>query len=228
VQYYLIDKTVEIRRLTVEQILGRPLTPAERLRAPAILYCSGSMKIPVSAPKIAVVGTREPADIQRAIEVAETVVDVSGVVVSGLARGVDTIAHWTAIKKGGKTIAVLGTPLGRFYPRENMELQKLLMKEHLVVSQFPPGTRTMREHFLIRNRTIALLSDLAIIVEAEERSGTIAVGWECIRLKRPLLIHESMKGLPWVKQMLSYGLLVRLFNSATDIMEAVDSLGITT
>jgi predicted Rossmann fold nucleotide-binding protein DprA/Smf involved in DNA uptake len=84
----------------------------------------------------------------------------------------------------------------------------------------------MREHFLIRNRTIALLSDLAIIVEAEERSGAIAVGWECIRLKRPLLIHENMKGLPWVKQMLSYG--VRLFNSATDIVEAVDSLGITT
>jgi hypothetical protein len=52
------------------------------------------------------------------------------------------------------------------------------------------------------------------------------VGWECIRLKRPLLIDESMKGLPWVKQMLSYGLLVRLFNSADDIMEAVDSLDI--
>jgi hypothetical protein len=63
-QYYLMDKTVEIRRLTVEQILGRPLTPAERLRAPAILYCSGSMEIPVSAPKISVVGTREPADIR--------------------------------------------------------------------------------------------------------------------------------------------------------------------
>jgi DNA processing protein len=227
-QYYLMGKTVEIRRLTVEQILGRPLTPAERLRAPAILYCSGSMEIPVSAPKIAVVGTREPADIQRAVEVARAVVEAGGVVVSGLARGVDTIAHWTAIKKGGKTIAVLGTPLGRFYPRENKELQRLIMKEHLAVSQFPPGTRTMSEHFLIRNRTIALLSDVAVITEAEERSGTIAVGWECIRLGRPLLLHESMRGLSWVKQMLTRGLLVRTFSDVGDIVEVIDSLSIET
>jgi DNA processing protein len=227
-QYYLMGKTVEIRRLTVEQILGRPLTPAERLRAPAILYCSGSMEIPVSAPKIAVVGTREPADIQRAVEVARAVVEAGGVVVSGLARGVDTIAHWTAIKKGGKTIAVLGTPLGRFYPRENKELQRLIMKEHLAVSQFPPGTRTMSEHFLIRNRTIALLSDIAVITEAEERSGTIAVGWECIRLGRPLLLHESMRGLSWVKQMLTRGLLVRTFSDVGDIVEVIDSLSIET
>jgi DNA processing protein len=227
-QYYLMDKTVETRRLTVEQILGRPLTPAERLRAPAILYCSGSMEISVSAPKIAVVGTREPADIQRAVEVARAVVEAGGVVVSGLARGVDTIAHWTAIKKGGKTIAVLGTPLGRFYPRENKELQRLIMKEHLAVSQFPPGTRTMSEHFLIRNRTIALLSDVAVITEAEERSGTIAVGWECIRLGRPLLLHESMGGLSWVKQMLTHGLLVRTFSDVGDIIEVIDSLSVTT
>jgi DNA processing protein len=227
-QYYLMDKTVEIRRLTVEQILGRPLTPAERLRAPAILYCSGSMEIPVSAPKIAVVGTREPADIQRAVEVAGAVVEAGGVVVSGLARGVDTIAHWTAIKKGGETVAVLGTPLGRFYPWENRELQRLIMKEHLAVSQFPPGTKTMSKHFLTRNRTIALLSDAAVIIEAEERSGTIAVGWECIRLGRPLLLHESMGSLPWVKQMLSHGLLVRTFNDAGDIIETIDGLSMVT
>jgi DNA processing protein len=227
-QYYLMGKTVEIRRLTVEQILGRPLTAAERLRAPTILYCSGSMEIPVSAPKIAVVGTREPADIQRAVEVAGAVVEAGGVVVSGLARGVDTIAHWTVIKKGGKTIAVLGTPLGRFYPRENKELQRLIMKEHLAVSQFPPGTKTMSEHFLIRNRTIALLSDAAVITEAEERSGTIAVGWECIRLGRPLLLHESMRGLSWVKQMLAHGLLVRTFSGVGDIVEVIDSLSVTT
>jgi DNA processing protein len=227
-QYYLMGKTVEIRRLTVEQILGRPLTAAERLRAPTNLYCSGSMEIPVSAPKIAVVGTREPADIQRAVEVAGAVVEAGGVVVSGLARGVDTIAHWTAIKKGGKTIAVLGTPLGRFYPKENKELQRLIMKEHLAVSQFPPGTKTTSEHFLIRNRTIALLSDAAIITEAEEKSGTIAVGWECIRLGRPLLLHESMRGLSWVKQMLSHGLLVRKFSDAGDIVEVIDSLSIET
>jgi DNA processing protein len=222
-QYYVLGRVVLVRRLTVEQFLGRPLSMAERVNTPRLLYCSGVMETPVRAVKVAVVGTREPTDIRRALDVAEAVVSAGGVVVGGLARGVDTIAHRTAVEKGGGTIAVLGTPLGHFYPPENRELQRLIMRDHLAVSQFPPGSRISPKNFLIRNRTIALLSNMAVIVEAEERSGVIPLGWECIRLGRPLLIHKSLTGLSWTRQMLSYRKM-GTFTTGEDVAEAVDAV----
>ncbi len=73
------------------------------------------------------------------------------VIVSGLARGVDTCAHRAATLAGGRTIAVLGTPLWSFYPRENEELQRTIMAEHLGISQFPAGATAERKNFAIRN-----------------------------------------------------------------------------
>ena len=77
--------------------------------------------------------------VKDAEKITKTLVEHKVVVVSGLARGIDTVAHKTAIKYGGKTIAVLGTPLNRFYPPENRTLQELIMKEHLAISQYPIG-----------------------------------------------------------------------------------------
>ncbi len=202
----------EIKQLTPSELLGRPLNEIERKYAPKMLYVAGSMRIPLPPPRVAVIGTRKPSDegIATAADITKELVKHKIIVVSGLARGIDTVAHKTAIENGGKTIAVLGTPLNRFYPPENKPLQKLIMKEHLAVSQYPVGYITKPKHFIFRNRTMALLSDASIIIEAGETSGVISQGWETLRLGRPLFLWKLLvkRNLEWVKKLIKYGAIV--------------------
>lgn len=118
------------------------------------------------------------------------------VVVSGLAEGIDTAAHRAAIDAGGKTIAVLGTPLDKSYPRSNAELQRTLMEEHAVLSQFPVGYPTQPKNFPMRNATMALIVCASVIVEAGESSGALSQGSETLRLGRMLFIMESVFANP--------------------------------
>ncbi|HEV51759.1 MAG TPA: DNA-processing protein DprA, partial [Thermoprotei archaeon] len=143
------------------------------------------------------------------------------ITVSGLARGIDTAVHEATLEFGGKTVAVLGTPLDRFYPPENAELQKRLMSEQMVISQFPVGHKTSPKDFVIRNRTMALISDATIVVEARERSGTVSQGWEAIRLGRPLYISQPLveAGLSWVKSMQWYG--ARVLRDVDQVIEEI-------
>jgi DNA processing protein len=130
------------------------------------------------------------------------------IVVSGLAEGIDTAAHETAIASGGRTVAVLGTPLDKAYPAKNRVLQDRIMADHLAVSQFPAGSPSQPRNFPMRNRTMALISDATVIVEAKDGSGTIHQGWEALRLGRPLFLMESLAkdaSVSWPKEMLGYG-----------------------
>jgi len=140
--------------ISPKDLLGRYLNDVEEKHAPKTLFVAGSMKLPVPGPCVSIVGTRKPSQqgIDATSRIAKELVKKGVVVVSGLARGIDTVAHWTAIENGGKTIAVLGTPLTRFYPPENMELQKLIMEKYLAISQFPPSHFTQRKDFVFRNR----------------------------------------------------------------------------
>jgi DNA processing protein len=181
----------------------------------------GRIPIPLPAPRIAVVGTREPSlkGVELTKRLVRNLVKEGVTVVSGLARGIDTVAHRTAIEEGGRTVAVLGTPLNAFYPPENKALQLKLMREHMVVSQFPIGSPVSKKNFPMRNRTMALISDATVIVEAKERSGVIHQGWECIRLGRPLLIHASLKDLIWVGKMVEHG--AHLFETADEVLNVL-------
>jgi len=143
-------------------------------------------------------------------------------VLSGLAKGVDTVAHETAISCGGRTVAVIGTPLNKFYPVENRALQQQLMREHLVVSQFAEGAPGGRKNFPMRNRTMALLSDATVIVEAGEKSGTLHQGWEALRLGRLLFLLESVASNPdlsWPKEMIRYGAQVLTRENLPTVLE---------
>jgi len=198
------------RRITPEQILG-PLNEAEQKYAPSVLFVDGDVRIFDTGARISVVGTRAPsaegAELSRRL--ASEIATRGAVVVSGLARGIDAIAHSAAMAvSGGRTIAIIGTPLDRAYPAENRELQARIAAQHAVVSQFPLGSPTYRGSFPERNRTMALVSDATIIVEAGEKSGTINQGWEAIRLGRPLLLMEHLLGNPaltWPHELCEYG-----------------------
>ena len=129
-------------------------------------------------------------------------------VVSGLAEGIDTVAHETAIEKGGKTIAVLGTPLSQAYPANNKALLEKIKSDHLAISQFPEGYPPRRGNFPRRKRTMALICDATVVVEAGERSGTRHLAREGIRLGRLVYIMQNVAQngeLTWPKEVIGYG-----------------------
>ena len=186
------------------------LNEVELKNAPDILYMSGDEALLKAKTKISIVGTRKPSDegCKRTRSLVKKLVENDIIIVSGLALGVDTIAHTTAIETGGKTITVLGTPLDTPYPANNKNLLEEIEKNHLAISQFPSGMTFQRKNFPMRNRTMALISDATIIIEAGEKSGTRHQGWEALRLGRPLFLLASLvenQELTWPKEMLSYG-----------------------
>ena len=202
----------ETRSFTPEQLLG-PLNPLEQHHAPKRLFVAGHAEWLTEHPRVSIVGSRRasPTGLKRAARLARVLVDSNVLVVSGLAEGIDWSAHVTAMESGGRTIAVIGTSLSVTYPTKHWALQEQMMRDHLVVSQFPEGHPTTRRNFPMRNRTMALLSDASVIVEAGEGSGSLSQGWEALRLGRPLFLMASIlerRELSWPKTMLDYGAMV--------------------
>ena len=196
-------------RIRPDDLLG-PLNDVERKHAPEWLFLAGDRELLRVVPRVSIVGTRTASaeGLSRASRLARELVVKSVVVISGLARGIDTAAHRSAIEAGGRTVAVLGTSLDKSYPRENADLQRLIMEQHLAVSQFPSGRPMERSNFPRRNRTMALLTDATVIVEAADGSGCISQGWEALRLGRRLFIMRAVvdnKALSWPGEMLKYG-----------------------
>ena len=199
--------------VTPDTVLG-PLNELERIHAPAQLFLAGNVDLLRRRPKVSVVGSRKasPEAIRRAARLARILVENNVVVVSGLAEGVDTAAHRAAMEAGGSTIAVIGTPLDKNYPKENRDLQCEIASRHLVVSQFTPGTKVRPYFFPMRNRTMALIVDASVIVEAGATSGSLSQGWEALRLGRSLFIMQSIldnhPDLEWPLKMQEYGALI--------------------
>ncbi len=160
--------------------------------------------------RVSIVGHRKatPGGIRSASQLASHLSKRHIVVVSGLDEGIDTAALTSAIKSGGRAIGVVATPLDRAYPKQNASLQDMIARDHLLISQFPQGTPARRRNFVLRNRTMALISDATVIVEAGETSGVLHQGWEALRLGRPLFIARTAAddpGLTWPAAMLGYG-----------------------
>ena len=206
------DVAAALARVTpepTEELVG-PLTDLERLNAPRQLYVAGDRSLLRAIPKVSIVGSRRASEdgLRRAAKLARILAEHRVVVVSGLAEGIDSAAHRSAIDSKGRTIAVIGTPLDECYPTKNADLQAEIAGHHLLVSQFAPGTPVQRQNFPLRNRTMALLVDASVIVEAGNTSGSLPQGWEALRLARALYIMKSVldrADLDWPSKMLSYG-----------------------
>lgn len=158
-------------------ILGQPGYPprlAEIAVPPIALEVAGEADL--AAPAVAIVGSRRatPYGISVARRFAGELAEAGLVVVSGLARGVDAAAHRGALEAGGATIAVLGAALDCLYPPEHRDLARATAGSGAVLTEFPPGTRPLPHHFPRRNRIIAGLTLGTLVVEAAERSGSLA------------------------------------------------------
>jgi len=216
-------------RMTPADLIGEP-TALERRFAPEVLYLAGDPATLDAGQRVSVVGSRKVSDdgVRRTRALCAALASRDVVVVSGLAEGVDTIAHRTTMEAGGHTVAVLGSPLDDVYPRSNRPLFEQIACEHLAVSQFPSGTRVHKGMFPQRNRTMALLTDATIIVEAGETSGTRHQGWEAIRLGRSLFLLESVvtsSAASWAAEMLEYGAQVLTRDSLDDALDDLPRVG---
>jgi DNA processing protein len=142
---------------------------------PQKLYTLGSFKRSDSNA-IAIVGSRQMSDYGKRIttQFAKALAKEGITIVSGLARGVDTVAHESALEAGGRTIAVLGSGLDRVYPPENKQLAQKIAQHGVVVTEFEPGTAPLAQNFLQRNRLVSGLSLAVIVIEGAERSGTLS------------------------------------------------------
>ncbi|HEX6395784.1 MAG TPA: DNA-processing protein DprA [Steroidobacteraceae bacterium] len=142
--------------------------------APAVLYVRGNPAC-LLEPQLAMVGSRNPTAGGRATarEFAASFARLGLAITSGLALGIDAACHEGALAGGGVTIAVLGCGLDVIYPRENTALADRVAASGALVSEFPPGTPALREHFPQRNRIIAGLAHGTLVVEAAQRSGSL-------------------------------------------------------
>jgi DNA processing protein len=179
-----------------------------------LLYYQGWWDLAESR-SVAVVGTRKPTNegVSRTRKLVKALVKDDITVVSGLATGIDTVAHETAISEDGRTIAVIGTPLSHTYPKENVELQRKIASEFLLISQVPvkryegQDYRRNRLFFPERNITMSALTEATIIVEAGETSGTLIQARAALHQGRKLFILDSCfrRGLTWPQKFAEKG-----------------------
>jgi DNA processing protein len=159
----------------------------------------------VQRPRIAIVGARKASQEgrRRTAQLARDCARAGVVVVSGLADGIDYAAHTAAIEHGGKTIAVIGTPLDKVYPEKHAELQRRIYREHLLLSPFRWGDKFVPANFPERNRIMARLAMATVIIEASDTSGSLHQAAESVHVGHPVFIAagvlENAK-LTWPKR----------------------------
>ena len=142
--------------------------------APFFLFCKGDLSL-LTKPSIAVVGTRKPSSYGKMVT-SKIVGDLAlaGItIISGLAYGLDSVAHRRTLELGGKTIAVLGSGFNNIYPTDHLALANEIAQRGLLVSEYPPSKSATKYTFPQRNRIISGLSDGVLITEASFKSGTI-------------------------------------------------------
>jgi DNA processing protein len=189
------------------QVLSRfdPQYPAALDDAPlppALLFVAGDLR-PTDHHAVAVVGTRQPSTKgrQTARLVAQRLVDEDFTVVSGLAAGIDTAAHEAALESGGRTVAVVGTGLDHCYPRQNMGLQRRIVADGAVISQFWPETRPTKGNFPLRNALMAGLTEASVIVEANAMSGTRIEARAAVSMRRVVVLLDTLLEQAWARDL---------------------------
>ncbi|MEK4530880.1 DNA-processing protein DprA [Solibacillus sp. FSL K6-1554] len=155
-----------------------PLYP-ERLKqlydAPAVVYAQGDVQL-LNRPKMmAVIGSRAATSYSENVlkSILPPLIREQYIIVSGLAKGADRLAHEATIRYGGKTIGVLGHGLFHSYPPQNKELNAYMASEHLLITEYPPYVGVQKWHFPARNRIISGLCEALVVTEAALKSGTL-------------------------------------------------------
>lgn len=193
----------------------------EIAQPPWILYYRGDINL-LKLHLIAMVGTRTPTAYGKkaAYDLSREVALAGFGIVSGLAKGIDSVAHWGAVESGGASIAVLGTAIDVIYPPENRSLYHEMMTKGLILSEYPIGTSSHPGMFPQRNRIISGISLGTVVVEAALRSGSLITADQALEESRdvfavpgPISSPKSQGTLSLIKQG------AKLVTSSVDIIE---------
>ncbi len=159
---------------------------------PRFLYVQGNVSL-LKDPSVSVIGTRTPSleGKKMALQTSHALAKAGYVVASGLALGIDGVAHKGALTSGAPTMAVIGTPLSQCYPKEHTDLQAEIAKRGVVVSRFAPSTVTQKWHFLLRNRLMSALSLASVVVEDRDGGGAVRQASFALEQKKYLFIYQS-------------------------------------
>ena len=212
-------------RLAPVEALGTQRGRGPVQRSAATYHAPEALSGPVARAigGVAIIGSRKasPGGRDRAAELARALVADGVVVISGLAAGIDASAHRAAIEAGGRTIAVVGTPLEVAYPPENGELQEAIYRQHLLISPFPSGTKTIPKHFPERNRVMARLALGTAIIEASDTSGSLHQVAESLEAGRFVFIARAVVDNPKVTwpQRFRGQAGVFVFDSPSDVLD---------
>jgi DNA processing protein len=219
----LVDRGIEVLTMFDEQY---PYLLKETHQPPWVLYCLGQKEL-LHTLGVAMVGTRIPTayGVRVASVLAEELCRASVTVISGMAKGIDSVCHETALKCSGKTIAVMGTGMDVIYPAENRSLFERITKNGLIVTEYPLGTPSHPGLFPQRNRIIAGLSVGTLVVEADARSGSLITadaamdaGRDVYAVPGPVTSPKSKGTLNLIKQG------AKMVTCGSDILEEYESL----
>jgi DNA processing protein len=160
---------------------------------PPVLFALGRLEL-LHGPAVAIVGTRHPTGygIEMTRDVAGMAAALGITVVSGMARGLDAVAHWAALGQIGSTIGVLGNGLGVVYPAANRALYGRVVDEGLLLTEYPPGERPNAGSFLSRNRLISGLARATVVTEAPIKSGALKTAELAAEQSRDVLAVPGM------------------------------------
>ena len=194
----------------------------ETFKPPWVLYSRGDLELLQKKKLLAVVGSRLATNYgKKAIELLfPSLIEHKYVIVSGLALGIDAHAHATAIKLKGQTIGVIAGGFQHLYPKENISLAQEMMKNHLVISEYPPNTRPQKWHFPMRNRIIAGISQGTLVVEAKKSSGSLITANYAIQEGREVFSVPGLISSTYsigTNELIQQG--AKLVQSAQDIMD---------
>lgn len=203
----------------------------ETFNRPVVLYVKGTL-LPEDERSIGIIGTRRPTDYGKtlAVRMAQELVEAGLTVVSGMARGIDTLAHRGTLHAGGRTIAVLGSGIDVLYPWENRSLAERIYENGAVVTEYPLGTQPDAFNFPARNRIISGLSLGTLIVEAGEKSGALRTANFAVDQNREVFVCP---GRATDTQSLGCNRLIqqgqaKLVQSADEILNELNLAGVPT
>ncbi len=172
-------------RIIAEGDASYPAALRDLPNPPRRLHIRGALEA-LTPPVVAVVGTRDASEyaIRMTFALCTALARAGACVVSGLARGIDAAAHRATLAEGGRTAAVLGTGVDVPYPVGHRELQELIARKGLLLSEFDSGTRASKGSFPRRNRILAALASVTIVVEAPRQSGALGTAKIALDLGR--------------------------------------------
>jgi DNA processing protein len=210
-------KTLTLVDSDIPQTLAKIPSPPRRL-----FYRGAPLARLIKRPRVAIVGTRNPSSYGKQVtgRLARELAEQGAVVVSGLALGVDTLAHRAALDAGGLTIAVLPGSVDKIYPRTNHRLgEEILAKGGALISEYDSGQPTYPQNFIARNRLVAGLAQAVLITEAGEESGSLHTARFAHKQGRRVLVVPGQ-----ITSKLSVGTNELLKSGAAPVTECEDVL----